>query len=77
MNVGECDLCANPYPYMCAECDDTTDEGPDVAPAVAAPVMATVRAKAIAAMTNRVWIGSGDSGIVSECLDMPHMGVYS
>lgn len=85
MSRGECDLCANPYPYMCAECDSTCDSITDEPPAcgsgvatdVAAPVMAAVMAKVSAARTNLVWIGSGDSGLVSECMDFHPVMQYS
>lgn len=56
----ECDLCANPYPYMCSECDDMGNDGPAVAApavAVAAPAVMGVLLKAAPA---RVWIGSGE-----------------
>lgn len=51
----ECDLCSNPYPYMCGECDDSIRDEPvgDVSGSVSPPRGSDYQ---------RVWIGSGDSG---------------
>lgn len=43
-----CDLCVNPWPYMCAECDDSAMDEPDEAPH---PKVGASRV---------VWVGSGE-----------------
>ena len=53
---GPCDLCVNPWPFMCSECACEVDDGVstvEVAPAVHAKVGAVARAA-------RIWIGSGE-----------------
>jgi hypothetical protein len=63
MSTGECDLCANPYPYMCGGCADVEDipvARSAVAPIARVTANPAVNVKAVAAVTNRIWIGSGE-----------------
>lgn len=46
-----CDLCSNPYPYMCAECDDTEEVSkPEIVPEV----------WTFKQPERQLWVGSGE-----------------
>lgn len=50
----ECDLCVNPYPFMCNECQQ--DIGEDFEQST----------QAMLATTRKIWIGSGEDGHIAE-----------
>lgn len=56
MTLSMCDLCSNPYPYMCSECCDL---GP-LADANDRYIMD--QAQSVVALTKKIWIGSGEDG---------------
>ena len=57
--LSDCDLCTNPPKFKCDKCNGECEEKPFV-------VVSGVAAKVGAALSKRIWIGSGEDAFFSD-----------